>query len=108
MAAYPDDGFDSEHVADPAALERAQQLKARREPLVEGSPQWRYLTEARKLPAAAVRRCAGDLVALTPPIPFFGASDYGVVSIIRAADGEELGFAVEACGPAGEAVKVNG
>ncbi len=36
------------------------------------------------------------------------ARDYGVVSIIRDADGEELGFAVEACGPAGEAVKANG
>ena len=76
--------------------------------LAEGSPQWRYLTETRKLPAKAVRRCAADLAALGPPIPYFGAKDYGVVSKIRAADGEVIGLAVEACGPGGEAVKRNG
>jgi hypothetical protein len=76
--------------------------------LDDESPQWRYLVETRRLPAAAVRRCAGDLATLAPPIPFFGNFDYGIVSIIRAADGEELGFAVEACNPAGGPVKRNG
>ena len=66
------------------------------------------LTETRKLPADAVRRCSADLAALGPPIPCFGAKDHGVVSKIRAADGELIGFAVEACGPGGEAVKRNG
>lgn len=103
---YPAD--DSAHAVDPASIERAQLLRARRGPLVAGSPQWRYLVQTRKLPAAAVRRCAGDLAALDPPVPFFPAHAYGIVSVIRAADGEEIGFAVEACGPAGEAVKTNG
>ena len=55
-----------------------------------------------------MRRCSADLAALGPPIPYFGAKDYGVVSKIRAADGEVIGLAVEACGPGGEAVKRNG
>jgi hypothetical protein len=98
-------GFEPEHDVDPASIERAQQLKTRRSSLDDESPQWRYLVETRRLPAAAVRRCAGDLATLAPPIPFFGNFDYGIVSIIRAADGEELGFAVEACNPAGGPVK---
>jgi hypothetical protein len=76
--------------------------------LVGGSPGWRYLVETRRLPAAAVRRCSGDLATLEPPIPYFPAHAYGVVSIIRNAAGEDIGFAVEACGPAGEAVRQNG
>jgi hypothetical protein len=55
-----------------------------------------------------VRRCSADLAALGPPISYFGAKDHGVVSKIRAADGELIGFALEACGPAGEAVKRDG
>jgi hypothetical protein len=104
--AYSD--ADHEHAIDPAALERARALKERFSLLVEGSPGWRYLTETRRLPAAAVRRCSGDLGTLEPPIPYFPAHAYGVVSIIRAADGEDIGFAIEACGPAGEAVKQDG
>jgi hypothetical protein len=97
-----------EHDVDPAAIERAQQLWDRLEPLVEGSAQWRYLRETRKLPADAIRRCSTDLRALEPQVPYFGSSDRGIVSIIRNADGTAIGFAVEACGVAGEAVKRNG
>jgi hypothetical protein len=99
--------FD-DHDVDPAALEQARRLRERWAPLAEGTPQWRYLTETRKLPAAAVRRCVTDLRALEPPIPHFGSVARGIVSIIRDAAGEEIGFAVEACGIAGEAVKRNG
>jgi hypothetical protein len=103
--AYSD--ADREHATDPAALERARALKERFTALAEGSPGWRYLTETRRLPAAAVRRCAGDLGMLEPPIPHFPTHAYGVVSVIRAADGEDIGFAVEACGPAGETIRQN-
>jgi hypothetical protein len=99
---------DDEHEVDPAAIERARGLKERFGALAEGSPQWGYLTETRRLPAAAVRRCSGDLATLEPPIPHFPAHAYGVVSVIRNAHGADIGFAVEACGPAGESVRQNG
>jgi hypothetical protein len=97
-----------EHDVDPAAIERAKALETRFAPLAEGSPQWGYLTETRRLSADAVRRCSGDLATLGPPIPHFPAHAYGVVSILRDGAGEGLGFATEACGPAGEAVRQNG
>jgi hypothetical protein len=95
--------FDDEHDVDPEKIARAQEL-ARRLKLM-GVPQRRYLTRTRKLPAEAVRRCSADIRALAPPIPFFGAADHGVVSLIRDAAGEIIGFAVEACGPCGEKVE---
>jgi hypothetical protein len=99
---------DHEHDVDPAAIERARALQGRRGPLIEGSPQGRFLTETRRLPAEAIRRCIADLAALGPPIPYFPVHVYGIVSIIRDADDEEVGFAVEACGVAGESVKAAG
>ena len=101
-------GFDPEHAVDPASIARAEELKARFGKWAEGTPQHRYLVATRKMPAEAVRRCSGDLAVLDPPIPHFPAHAYGIVSIIRSPDGEELGFSLEACGPAGEAVKRDG
>jgi Protein of unknown function (DUF3631) len=90
---------------DPAL---AQELLDRCQPLAEGSPVWRYLTETRGLPAPAVHYCAADLRQITPPIPGFDQLAYGVVSLLRDKAGETTGLALEACGPAGERVLVNG
>ena len=73
--AAPDDGGSD--------FELTQELLERSQPLVEGAPPWRYLTETRGLPAAAVRYCATDLRALEPPIPGFDRLAYGVVSLLR-------------------------
>ena len=73
-------------------------------PLEAGSPQWRYLTEARGLPEGAIRYCAADIRELKPRIPGFDRLAYGVVSLVRDKDGAITGLAVEACGPAGERI----
>jgi hypothetical protein len=97
---------DREHDVDAASLERARALLERRRPLVAGSPQTRYLGKTRRLKAAAVRRCSGDLAGLDPPIPYFPVHVYGILSIIRDADDDDIiGFAVEACGVGGESVR---
>jgi hypothetical protein len=94
--------------SDPAAIEANRELLERGTSLAEGTPHWCYLTRTRHLPAEAVRRCSADLRALEPPIPYFSATDRGVGSLIRDGADDVIGYAVEACGPAGERVTRDG
>jgi Protein of unknown function (DUF3631) len=100
MTNYDDVARDTE-----PNVELAQELLARCQPLVEGSAQWRYLTETRGIPADAVRYSIADLRALEPSIPGFDRLARGIVSLLRDQDGEITGLAVEACGVGGEALK---
>ena len=97
--------YDNVARDDEPNVELAKELLARCQPLVEGSAQWRYLTETRGIPADAVRYCSADLRAIEPSIPGFDRLARGIVSLLRDQDGEITGLAVEACGIAGEALK---
>ena len=98
--------YDNPDLGDTASVELAQELLDRclDRPLTENSPQWRYLTETRGLPASAVRFCSTDLRVLEPPIPGFDRLAHGTVSLLRDSKGEITGLATEPCGVAGERV----
>ena len=80
MTHYDDVARDTE-----PNVELAQELLARCQPLVDGSAQWRYLTETRGIPADAVRYCSADLRAIEPSIPGFDRLARGIVSLLRQA-----------------------
>jgi hypothetical protein len=90
---------------DEPNVELAQELLSKCRPLVEGSAQWRYLTETRGITPDAVRYCMADLRALEPQIKGFDRLARGVVSLLRDGTGEITGLAVEACGIAGERIR---
>lgn len=89
---------------DPERAETARAIMDRCRPLVEGSPAWRYLVEARDLPPDAILRCKTDLRQIDPEIPGFDRLNYGVVALLRDAEGELTGIEVTAVGIGGARV----
>ena len=105
--AMTDYNFD-DHDVDPAALERARLLRERGAPLAEGSAQWRYLPR----PGSCRPRRSGGAVPTSAPSRA-GDSPTSIPKTVAssrssATPGAATGFAVEACGSAGAAVKRRG
>jgi Protein of unknown function (DUF3631) len=73
-------------------LELAADILAGAKPAVEGDVGWVYATKTRRLPSAAVRAALPELKIVDPLIPGRDASDYGVMSLLRDADGEVVAF----------------
>jgi uncharacterized protein DUF3631 len=98
--------FDGDRNGTPD-IELTQELldRCQHQLLAEDTPQWLYLTRTRGIPAEAVRYISADLRAIDPPLPGFDRLARGVVSLLRGRDGMVTGLAIEAVGPAGEAIR---